>query len=219
MATSPSAIEDYVKVIYAHTEWQSTPITSSVLAARLGLAASSVTEMVKKLVARGLALHEPYGAIELTPAGEELALRMLRRHRLIETWLVEQLGYRWDEVHDEAEVLEHAISDRLLDALDDKLGNPVRDPHGDPIPSRDGVIQRPDATGLGDLAPGSRGTVVRISDRDPAVLRHLDAEGVVLDTVLEVVAVTPDALTVTFTGAELQLSPDAVASIWVSPLP
>jgi len=118
-------------------------------------------------------------------------------------------------VHDEAEVLEHAISDRLLDALDDRLGNPVRDPHGDPIPSRDGVIQRPDATGLGDLTPGSRGPVVRISDRDPAVLRHLDAEGVVLDTVLEVVDVAPDAVTVVFDGVDVQLSRDAVASIWV----
>ena len=214
MATSPSAIEDYVKVIYAHTEWQPTPITSRALAERLGLAASSVTEMVKKLVARGLALHEPYGAIELTPAGEDLALRMLRRHRLIETWLVDQLGYSWDEVHDEAEVLEHAISDRLLDALDDQLGNPVRDPHGDPIPSRAGVIERPDATLLADVMPGSRGTVVRISDRDPAVLRYLEAEGVVLDAVVTVV--TSD--TVEHNGALLQLAPEALTAIWVSPV-
>ena len=214
MATSPSAFEDYVKVIYAHTEWQPTPITSSVLAARLGLAASSVTEMVKKLVARGLALHEPYSAIELTPAGEELALRTLRKHRLIETWLVDQLGYRWDEVHDEAEVLEHAISDRLLDALDDRLGNPVRDPHGDPIPSRHGIIKRPDATCLADLPPGVRGTVVRISDRDPSVLRYLEAEGVVLDAVVTVM--TSD--TVEHNGALLQLAPEALTAIWVSPV-
>jgi len=219
VAVNPSAIEDYVKVIYAHTEWQKAPITSSVLAARLGLAASTVTEMVKKLVAQGLALHEPYGAIELTPAGTDLALGMLRRHRLIETWLVEQMGYRWDEVHDEAEVLEHAISDRLLDALDDRLGNPVRDPHGDPIPTRDGVLQRPDATLLSDLEPGSRATVVRISDRDPSVLRHLEAEGITLDIDLTVLDGTPSGATVSLGGARVELAAEALASIWVARLP
>ncbi|MEQ1734987.1 MAG: metal-dependent transcriptional regulator, partial [Rhodoglobus sp.] len=108
MPTTPTAIEDYVKTIYSHTEWQPEPITTTVLAARLGLAASSVTEMVKKLVAQGLVEHEPYGAIELTPDGIALAVRMVRRHRLIETWLVTHIGYDWHEVHDEAEVLEHS---------------------------------------------------------------------------------------------------------------
>src|SRR5690606_2331721 len=128
-----------------------------------------------------------YGAIELTPAGLELAVRMVRRHRLIETWLVQQLGYRWDEVHDEAEVLEHAVSDRLLDALDAQLGRPVRDPHGDPIPAADGTIVKPDAVLLADLGTGIPAVVARISDRDPALLRHLEAEGIVLDAVIEVV--------------------------------
>ncbi len=176
-----SVIEDYLKVIYSHTEWQPDPITTGALAARLGLAASSVTEMVKKLVAQGLVVHEPYGAVELTPDGTALALRMLRRHRLIETWLVDLVGYRWDEVHDEAEVLEHAMSDRLLDALDVQLGHPVRDPHGDPIPAADGTVQRPDARPLLEVEGG---TVVRISDRDPLVLRHLHAEGIGLDSVV-----------------------------------
>ena len=219
MATNVTAFEDYVKVIYAHTEWQDSPITTSVLAARLGLAASSVTEMIKKLVAQSLVLHEPYGAIELTPEGTALALGMLRRHRLIETWLVEQLGYRWDEVHDEAEVLEHAVSDRLLDALDDLLGNPARDPHGDPIPTRDGTITRPDASLLGDLAPGSRGTVVRISDRDPSILRHLEAEGVQLDTVVEVVKTGPSGAVVALGPLRLELAPEALALIWVGEAP
>lgn len=177
-----AAIEDYVKVIYGHTEWQSTPITTTGLAARLGLAASSVTEMVKKLVAVGLVAHEPYGAIELTADGRSLALRMVRRHRLIETWLVERYGYSWDEVHDEAEVLEHSLSDRLLDAIDVELGHPVRDPHGDPIPGADGATNRPSAVLLADSPSGGR--VVRISDRDPMLLRHLEAEGIVLDVVL-----------------------------------
>ena len=192
--------EDYVKVIYAHTEWQSEHITTGALAARLGLAASSVTEMVKKLVAQGLVVHEPYGAIELTREGTGLALRMLRRHRLIETWLVSQFGYRWDEVHDEAEVLEHSMSDRLLAAIDAQLGHPTRDPHGDPIPAPDGSVTRPAAAPLTDL---DGGVVVRISDRDPLLLRRFEAEGIVVDAV-----VTP--------AQRAQLAPGALASIWIA---
>jgi len=187
-----SAIEDYLKVVYTHTEWQPDPITSSQLAARLGLAPSSVTEMVKKLVAHGLVEHAPYGAITLTSEGSEHALRMVRRHRLIETWLVRQFGYSWDEVHDEAEVLEHTLSDRLLDAIDEQLGRPVRDPHGDPIPSAEGVVERPDAVLLSRVEPGQRGRVVRISDRDPLVLRELSAAGIGLDSELEGGSLNPE---------------------------
>lgn len=175
------AIEDYVRAVYTLTEWQNEPLTSSVLAARLGLAASSVTEMVKKLAALGLVTHAPYGAIELTADGTTLALRMTRRHRLIETWLHDQFGYRWDEVHDEAEVLEHAMSDRLLDAIDDELGRPTRDPHGDPIPARDGTVVRPAALPLGEYPADAVARVVRISDRDPEVLRELETAGVIPD--------------------------------------
>ena len=192
-------VEDYLKVIYAHTEWQPEHITTGALAARLGLAASSVTEMVKKLVAQGLVVHEPYGAVELTPDGAALALRMIRRHRLIETWLVEHIGYSWDEVHDEAEVLEHAMSDRLLAAIDAQLGHPARDPHGDPIPAADGAINRPAAALLADV---DGGRVARISDRDPLLLRHLEAEGIVVDAV-----VTPEQ--------RAQLGTEALASIWI----
>ena len=208
MAATPSVIEDYVKVIYAHTEWQGSAITTTGLAARLGLAASSVTEMVKKLVRQGLVVHEPYGAIELTQEGTELALQMVRRHRLIETWLVQHQGYRWDEVHDEAEVLEHAMSDRLLDSIDDQLGRPIRDPHGDPIPSRDGALNRPEATLLEFLADGVSGAVARISDRDPQLLRYLEAEGVRLDSVI----------TRTATGAKIgesAIGAEALSAIWV----
>jgi len=214
MATTPTAIEDYVKVIYCHTEWQPSKITSSVLAARLGLAASSVTEMVKKLVAQGLAIHEPYGAVELTAAGNELALRMIRRHRLIETWLVERYGYSWDEVHNEAEVLEHAVSDRLLDAIDAELGHPTRDPHGDLIPRVDGTIVRPAAAQLSDV---DAGTVVRISDRDPVVLRQLETEGVALDAHVRVVERDALGATVSISEVAVRLTDAALASIWVKP--
>ncbi|MDM4763558.1 metal-dependent transcriptional regulator [Galbitalea sp. SE-J8] len=179
---TPTAIEDYVKVVYAHTEWQPTPITSGGIAARLGLAPSTATEMVKRLVAEGLLLHERYGAVTLTAPGRELALRMVRRHRLIETWLVRQFDYRWDEVHDVAEELEHALPDRMLDAIDDQLGRPAADPHGDPIPTREGRVTVPDAVLLADADGGIRGTIVRISDRDPAVLRLLDAAGIGVGT-------------------------------------
>jgi DtxR family Mn-dependent transcriptional regulator len=168
--------ENYLKVIYAHTEWQPDPMTSSQLAARLGLAPSSVTEMVKKLTLQGLVEHALYGVIVLTSAGRTEALRMVRRHRLIETWLVREFGYGWDEVHDEAEVLEHALSDRLLDAIDARLGHPRSDPHGDPIPSADGSVPALAGVLASAMAAGDVAHVVRISDRDPTVLRRL-AEG------------------------------------------
>jgi DtxR family transcriptional regulator, Mn-dependent transcriptional regulator len=201
MAVTPIAVEDYVKVIYAHTEWQPEPITTGLLAARLGLAASSVTEMVKKLAARGLVAHEPYGAIELTPDGTALALRMLRRHRLIESWLVQHVGYGWDEVHDEAEVLEHAMSDRLLDALDAQLGFPTSDPHGDPIPAADGTVTVPAAKLLSESPAGGR--VVRISDRDSELLRRLESAGIMVGTVID-------------EGQGAHLPPGAHAAIWVA---
>jgi len=220
---SQTVVEDYVKVIYAHTEWQDSPITTSVLAAKLGLAASSVTEMVKKLSAQGLVTHVPYGAVTLTAEGNSLALRMLRRHRLIETWLVKQYGYGWDEVHDEAEVLEHSVSDRLLDAIDEQLGNPTRDPHGDPIPARDGSIVQPAALLLRDAPEGATGTIVRISDTDPILLRHLEAESITVDREVTVLGRKPFGgsfvVRVSGTANEHDLGDQALASIWISAAP
>jgi len=214
--TYPMAVEDYVKVIYAHTEWQPEPITSSVLAGRLGLAASSVTEMVKKLGAQGLVEHVPYGAVTLTPDGTALALRMLRRHRLIETWLVQHFDYGWHEVHDEAEVLEHSLSDRLLDKIDEQLGFPTRDPHGDPIPSRAGQIDQPAAALLRDIAAGETVRVVRISDRDPLLLRHLEAEAITLDSAFTVLSTEPFVVNVEGSAGERTIAPDSLDSVWVS---
>lgn len=181
---SDVAIEDYLKVVYSHTEWQDQPITGTQLAARLGLSPSSITEMVKKLAARGLVEHVPYGAITLTDEGRTRALRMVRRHRLIETWLVERFGYGWEEVHDEAEVLEHAVSDRLLDAIAQELGHPTVDPHGDPIPSAQGHVNRPPAVRWDTLTSGS-GRIVRISDRLPEVLVRLAGRGLQVGSEVE----------------------------------
>ncbi|UYO97360.1 metal-dependent transcriptional regulator [Microbacterium sp. M28] len=173
---SPAA-DDYLKTVYAHTEWQDAPITPSQLAAKLGIAPSSVTEMVKKLAAAGLVSHVPYGAVRLTDAGLARALAMVRRHRLIETWLVQEFGYSWDEVHDEAEVLEHTISDRLLEGIDERLGRPRFDPHGDAIPDAAGAVDRVPFVLLADAPAGHVGRVLRVDDRDPELLRTLETAG------------------------------------------
>ena len=212
------AVEDYVKTIYSFGEWDDVAATPSALAARLGLAASTVTEMVKKLAASGLVDHVPYGAITLTAEGRTLALRMVRRHRLIETWLVEEFGYRWDEVHEEADVLEHAVSDRMLDAIFEKLGRPVRDPHGDPIPSSDGRVVMPPAVLLAEAPDGHEGGIVRIRDRDPNLLRYLEAEGFDLDARVRVVGRKPfgGALAIVLEGVELDVGDEAAREIWIS---
>ncbi len=160
-------------------------MTSSQLAARLGLAPSSVTEMVKKLTVQGLVEHALYGTIVLTPAGRAEALRMVRRHRLIETWLVSEFGYGWDEVHAEAEVLEHVVSDRMIDAIDARRGHPTADPHGDRIPGADGVVPTANGVRLSELTTGGPVRVVRISDSDPELLRLLEGRGIGVGTRLE----------------------------------
>lgn len=207
---SPAA-DDYLKTVYAHTEWQDAPITPSVLAAKLGIAPSSVTEMVKKLAAAGLVSHVPYGAVRLTDAGTTRALAMVRRHRLIETWLVQEFGYGWDEVHDEAEVLEHTISDRLLEGIDERLGRPRFDPHGDAIPDAEGRIEREPFVLLADAPHGHTGRVLRVDDRDPELLRTLDSHGVVVGTT---VTVTPSGIALD--GTEPPLPPAARDVVWLS---
>ncbi|WP_307864888.1 metal-dependent transcriptional regulator [Myceligenerans salitolerans] len=173
--------QDYLKAVWSEQEWSTKKVTSKQLSDRLGVGASTVSETVRRLCDQGLLHHAPYGAVELTESGRRLALQMVRRHRLLETFLVSELGYGWDEVHDEAEVLEHAVSDLLVERLDARLGRPGRDPHGDPIPTADGTVVRPDATPMSDMAAGESGVVVRISDADPEALRYLDEIGLGLD--------------------------------------
>ena len=213
MTYTTGAAEDYLKTIYAHTEWQADLITPSALAARLGVAPSSVTEMVKKLAASGLITHVPYGPLALTDAGRLRATAVVRRHRLIETWLVGKMGYDWDEVHDEAEILEHSISDRLLEAINARLGFPAHDPHGDPIPAADGTVLQPRALLLAEAAVGHRATVLRISDRDPAVLRELAANLIGPGT--EFTLAAPLAI-VLADGQRRQVTPAAALSVWVT---
>ena len=207
---SPAA-DDYLKTVYAHTEWQDAAITPSVLAAKLGIAPSSVTEMVKKLAAAGLVSHVPYGAVRLTDAGTTRALAMVRRHRLVETWLVREFDYRWDEVHDEAEVLEHTISDRLLEGIDVRLGRPRFDPHGDAIPDADGRVDREPFVLLADAPVGHVGRVLRVSDDDPEILRALESHGVDVGTQVEVTSSGAQ-----IDGAAVPLPDGARSAVWLS---
>lgn len=207
---SPAA-DDYLKTVYAHTEWQDAPITPSVLAAKLGIAPSSVTEMVKKLAASGLVSHVPYGAVRLTDAGTERALAIIRRHRLIETWLVREFGYGWHEVHDEAEVLEHTISDRLLEGIDERLGRPRFDPHGDAIPDAAGEVEREPFVLLADAPAGHVGRVLRVDDRDPDLLRALEAVDLTVASTLRLTASGCE-----LDGVETALPEGAAGVVWLT---
>ncbi len=180
--------QDYLKVIWTAQEWSHEKISTKLLAKRIGVSASTASESIRKLADQGLVDHEKYGAVTLTDAGRLAALAMVRRHRLMETFLVRELGYSWDEVHDEAEVLEHAVSDQMLDRIDAKLGHPTRDPHGDPIPAADGQVPTPPARQLSACQNGEAGTVARISDADPEMLRYFDTVGISLDSRLHVIA-------------------------------
>ncbi|WP_072687739.1 metal-dependent transcriptional regulator [Rhodococcus marinonascens] len=173
--------QDYLKVIWTVQEWSQERVSTKLLSEKIGVSASTVSEAIRKLSDQGLVDHARYGSIALTEAGRVAAVGMVRRHRLIESYLVQELGYGWDEVHDEAEVLEHAVSDLMIARMDIKLGHPERDPHGDPIPSVDGSVPAPPARQLSDFANGESGRIARISDSDPAMLRYFDSVGVALD--------------------------------------
>lgn len=191
-ASSPMA-QDYLKLIFSTEEWGGDGLSISELAARASVVPSTASENVRKLAQMGLVSHEPYQQVHLTDAGRAEAITMVRRHRLLETYLYERLDFDWDEVHEEADNLEHVVSDRLLEHIDRALGYPMRDPHGDPIPSADGAFFTPKMIPLDDLSPHTPARVVRISDLDSALLRHLDGQGVVLDTAIEVLARHPYA--------------------------
>ncbi|GAA1347459.1 metal-dependent transcriptional regulator [Falsarthrobacter nasiphocae] len=172
-----TAEEDYLKAVFALSEWASAPVTSSDLAAELGVANSSVTVMVRKLVQRGWLSHEKYSPILFTPEGYTVALSVVRRHRLLETFLVRQLGYTWEEVHDEADALEHAVSDLFIERLDALLGRPAADPHGDRIPRADGTLENTSAILAAVLDDGHPAVLERVSDANPATLRALSQAG------------------------------------------
>ena len=184
------SIQDYLKVIY---ELQSTEgkVTTNALANRLDIAPASVTGMIKKLSSRKLITHKKYQGVRLTPAGKKIALEVIRHHRLIELYLQEALGVSWDKVHEEAEKWEHVISEEIEDRMDEFLGHPTSDPHGSPIPSRDGTIPERVCTSLSDMKNGDVGTIAEVSDHDPNLLRYLGERGFYPQTKIKVVAIEP----------------------------
>jgi DtxR family transcriptional regulator, Mn-dependent transcriptional regulator len=165
--------ENYAKAIYHLQGRTSEAVHTSDVAERLGVTAASASAMVKRLADEGLVDYEPYHGARLTPEGEKVALETIRHHRLIELFLAEVLGMPWDRVHEEAEVLEHHISEELEELIATKLGQPSLDPHGDPIPNRDLDVTDDDSIALSDLEPGEEGTFVRVSDSDASMLRYL----------------------------------------------
>jgi len=197
-------IEDYAKAIYALARRGDGTVSTNALAQRLNVSAGSVSAMIKKLAERGLAEHEPYHGVQLTAEGERVALAVMRHHRLLELYLAEHLGVPWDRVHEEAEALEHVISEDLEARIVAKLGNPTHDPHGDPIPNANLVIDEGDTRNLADLEVGGRGRFVRVSDADPEMLRYLDGRGIALGDALEIVDRQPfdGPLTVRFGSEE-----------------
>lgn len=165
-------VEDYLKVIYDIERHAGAAATNDI-AQRLSVAPASVSGMIRRLAEQGLVSHEPYKGVRLTEPGRKAALRTLRRHRVIEAYLTQALGYAWDRVHEEAERLEHAASDELIDRMAAAIGQPEVDPHGAPIPTRDGAVDERSLQSLAELSPGSTARIVRVSDENPALLRYL----------------------------------------------
>ncbi len=172
------AIQDYLKVIYKIRQRAGT-VSPSALAQRMGVSPASATNMVKRLARRHLVTHAPYGTVELTAEGEKAALEIIRHHRLLELFLSAHLGLSLDQVHDEAEELEHVLSEAVESRIAAMLGDPAADPHGDPIPTKAGALAEQMHRRLGDLRPGDGGQVARVSDENPLVLRRLAALGLV----------------------------------------
>ena len=209
-------VEDYLKAVY-DIELGGAAATTSDLATRLHVAPASVSGMVRRLADQGLLAHEPYRGVRLTAAGRRAALRTLRRHRVIEAYLAQALGYAWDRVHDEAERLEHAASDELIDRMAQAIGEPRFDPHGAPIPTRDGAVAEPASRPLAELAVGQAARVLRVRDEDPALLRYVDELTLRPGTRLTLLARAPygGPLTVEVAGREQSIGPELAAEIRV----
>jgi DtxR family Mn-dependent transcriptional regulator len=184
-------MEDYLKTIFSLQESTEPPIPPSRIADRLEVTAPTVTSMMETLEERGLVTREKYAGVELTAEGETVALEILRHHRLLEAYLAEHLDYEWSEVHEEAEVLEHHISEEFETRVAELLDHPATDPHGDPIPSMDLEPVDDDTTPLSAFEAGAKLRVCRVRDGDPAVLTHLAEIGIEPGTELQLVEVTP----------------------------
>lgn len=208
--------EDYLKAIYELQQGDE-PAGTNALADRLGIAAASVSGMLQRLGRLGLVNTERYRGTRLTEAGRSVALQLIRRHRIIESYLVTRLGYAWDDVHEEAERLEHAASPELIERMANDLGNPTADPHGAPIPTAEGAVDERRLGSLGALEAGMSAMVVRMSDRDPALLRYFGERGIRPGAKVRVESREPfDGSLVVTVGRERQrVSPSAADKVWV----
>jgi len=211
-------VEDYLKAIY-DIQQGGDAATTNVLAERLALAPASVSGMVRRLASQGLLDHEPYRGARLTATGRAAALRTLRRHRVLESYLATVLGVPWDDVHAEAEQLEHAASDTLIDRMAQALGDPLFDPHGAPIPTRDGVVDETRHSTLADWPVGTRGTVMSVSDKDAVMLRYLGELELRPGAMVQVHARAPyDGPIDVMVGTELrQIGPTAARAVRIAP--
>lgn len=209
-------VEDYLKAIY-ELEQSGAAAGTNELAARLGIAPASVSGMVRRLAEQGLIEHERYKGARLTIAGRRAALRTIRRHRIIETYLTEALGYAWDRVHDEAERLEHACSDELVDRMAEAVGEPMHDPHGAPIPTREGTVDERRFLSIADLRVGDAASVRRVSDKNGERLRYLAELGIVPGAMLTVLERAPfdGPITVGIGSEERVIGPLLAAEVLV----
>lgn len=207
MAISVST-QDYVKAIWKLHEWhhgelgEDSVISPTDLAHETGMRASTVSGALARLSDQGFVMHAPYGGIQLTDKGKALALTMLRRHRIIETYLVCALDYTWDEVHDEAEALEHSASTMMINRMEEKLGFPDRDPHGDPIPDREDNLPVFDTINVNLVPVGARAVISRVNDDNNELLQTLQTHHAMIDSIITVRALTADTITLQADGCE-----------------
>ncbi|TAH53839.1 MAG: metal-dependent transcriptional regulator [Chloroflexota bacterium] len=214
-----ASVQNYLKAIYQLQE-NSETVTTTALAQHLDISAASATNMIKKLARLKLVRHSPYHGVELTTAGEKMALEVLRHHRLIELFLAEALDVPWELVHAEAEKIEHVISEDLEDRIANFLGDPERDPHGDPIPTKAGTVERPEYQSLLDVGAGQSAVIQRVSDQNPEHLKHFSKLGLIPDATVDVLSREPfdGPLRVRVaSGREHTLDETLARAIWVTP--
>jgi DtxR family Mn-dependent transcriptional regulator len=212
-------VEDYLKTIYEIGRGN-VAVSTNDIAQRLDLAPASVSGMVRRLADQGLLAYERYRGVMLTDSGRRAALRTIRRHRIIESYLSQALQYPWDRVHDEAERLEHAASDELVDRMAAAIGEPVVDPHGAPIPSREGHVDETVYLSLADLGAGYGARVVRVSDDDPEMLRYLAELAIIPGAEIVIVSRAPyeGPISLKISGHVLAIGPSLAAQVLVEPL-
>lgn len=218
--THTQAVEDYLKTIYKIQHEQGEVVATTILAERLELAPASVTNMIKKLADLNLVVYKPYRGVVLTEMGRGIALRIIRNHRLIELYLVEKLDVPWDQVHHQAETWEHSLSENLAERMDIVLGHPTGDPHGAPIPTREGNITQVNHIRLADLEPGKSAIVSEISDHNAELLRYLDDLALYPGETVRVSKIIPPdgSLIIFIKGTQHAIGPEVARHVFVTDL-